>query len=340
MSANSMSIHSDVPLLRPDLLAAEFRSSEIQHKLRSKQWLAPRRGIYVDTTADNAQFQRAVARAHLLRAGPGSALSHHSAAEVHQFDSTHPRPNHLWISSAHAKRMSRAEGLTFIRSRSLDDSEITVVDDMTITSRARTVLDLATIVDVVELERIIESAIRGADHRRPDRWRPEVLAQLERYAEGDHRRPGAAAVARCLHLRFGALRPAGSIAEVALIQALRVRGITDVIRQPRLRIFLANGKWTDIFPDLVLPSRRLIVEVDGRHHLDPTRHRADLARQNKLLVGFNLARYTAIDALFDSDRIAADVKSLFVCEHGGGPYSWQEGGRTVEGSDLEWTLRY
>ncbi len=51
------------------------------------------------------------------------------------------------------------------------------------------------------------------------------------------------------------------------MQALRADRELEVIRQPTLRISQPDGSWTEVYPDLLLPRRGLIVEVDGGEHL-------------------------------------------------------------------------
>jgi very-short-patch-repair endonuclease len=330
---------TSTPLLRNDLVLSGVRPAAIQSNLRSKRWEAPYRGIYLDAGLESDAKRRATQQAHLLRAGPSAALSHHSAAELHGFDSTAERPSGTWIVTAHFRRIRCPDDLTLTRSRVIAPQELTLIEGLAVTSRARTVLDLASILDENELERVVESALRGPDHKRPDRWRPEVLAELAAYAAGDRRRPGASALAACLARRDGVTRPTGSIAETAMIQYLRAAGVSEVIRQPALRIVGHDGKFDEVFPDILVGNRRLILEVDGGEHRDPRRHRADLARQNKLLLGFELVRCTGADALFDGERVASEVAAYPVLERSGSPFGWETGTRLVEGVDVKWSVR-
>ncbi len=326
------------PFVRSDLLSLGMRPASIQANLRSNRWEAPYRGIYLDASLEGAARYRATQQTHLLRVGPSAALSHHSAAELHGFDSTDQRPSGTWVVTSHARRVRCLDDLTLTRSRSFADHEATVIDGLAVTSRARTVLDLAAILDDHELERVVESALRGPNPKRPDRWRAEVLVELLRYADGDRRRPGASALARCLARRAGVSRPTGSIADTAMVQHLRSVGVAEVIRQPSLRVHGDDDRVDEVFPDLLVANRRLILEVDGAEHRDAARHRADLARQNKLLLGFELVRCTGADALFDGERLAKEVARYPVIEHGSGPFRWETSTRVVEGDDVRWTL--
>jgi hypothetical protein len=326
-----------VPLVRRELLAAGFRSGTIQNLVRSGHWERPHRGVYLESSLIGESREQVVVQAHLVAAGANAVLSHHSAAAVHGFDSTGARPPGCWITIPDTRRVAKAQDVHITRSRHLGEEEVELIRGVPVTSRSRTVLDLATLIDQQELERVVESAIRGEDPKHPDRYRRNVEQALTAFANGDHRRPGAAALQRCLAIRSVGARPTGSIAETSMLQGLRRAGVLGVICQPTLRIVADDGTWTEIFPDQFVFRRRLILEVDGeKEHRE--RFRADIARQNKFLVGFNLIRCTGADALFEADRIAQEVARYPIVERDSGPFRWESGGRVVSGSGLSWTL--
>lgn len=293
--------------------------------------------MYIDASLAGSLRDEALIQAHLSAAGVNAVLSHHSAAAVHGFDSTHAPPTGCWITIPDTRRVASNLDVHITRSRHLGPDDVELFQGLRVTSRARTVLDLATLIDQQEPERVVESAMRGVDHKRPDRYRNSVEQRLTAFANGDHRRPGAAALQRCLAIRPAGARPTGSIAESSMFQGLRRAGVSGVTCQPTLRIVGDDGTWTEIFPDQLVVSRRLILEVDGeKEHRE--RFRADIARQNKLLVGFNLIRCTGAEALFETDRIAHEVARYPILEPGSGPYRWERGGRVVSGEGLSWTL--
>lgn len=330
---------STAPLVYKDLISSGTRPSFVRTQLRRKAWIKMYDGIYLDARLVGLERREAEWRCHLAAAGAASALSHLTAAELHGFDSTDGyKSGVVALSVAQAMSLRPKVGRSLNRTRRFTQDDVVEIRGVPVTSRGRTVLDLASVLTPRELERVVESALRGPDPRRPDRWRESLLADLSRFAGGDHRIPGASRLADVLRLRPEGCRPTGSIAETAMLQAARLREV-EVIRQPTIRVFQDDGTWKDYFPDFLVDRRRVMIEVDGAQHRDSARHRADLARQNLLLRGFHLVRCTGADALFDADRIAREVGSYPVVEPPTGPYSWSVRGRTVTGEGLFWTVQ-
>lgn len=324
-------------LVRSDLLASGVRTAHIDTQLRSKKWIRIHDGLYVDANASNDDRRRIECLAHLHRGGELSTLSHDTAAEIHGFDRTKDYDGRVFLSVQAGNSDVRYPGLVVRRSRLLAKSRRVEIDGFAVTSRSQTVRDLAAQVEPIELERIGESAIRGVNPRRPDLWRTEVLLELAEFAAGDHRVRGSRNLSVWLRSRPAGCRPTGSIAETAMVQALRDLGIVDVIRQPSLRVTNDDGTKNDFFPDLLIPRRRLIVEVDGLAHLDARRHRADLQRQNKLLLGFNLVRCSGSQALFDASTFAREALQYPEVDPQGPAFYWTTRNRVVSGNGLLWT---
>ena len=313
-----------------------MRRGQIDHMVRSGRWIRLHDGIYVNAALDEQERRETEVRGHLHRCGPTALLSHHSAAGIHGLDTTLSRPDGTWIAVTHNQRM-RLPNVQLTRSVKLRPDDVDSVDGWPVTGRARTVLDLASHLEDRELERVLESALRGPNPGRPDLWRPDVLAATECFANGDRRIPGAGALARVLALRPTGCRPTGSIGETAVVQALRDAGISGVIRQPTITVVLPDGTIHRLFPDILVGSVGLILEIDGEAHALPQRRRSDLARQNKLMLGFTIFRYPATAALFESERIATEVADHVHGARRLGP-SWRKPGTTVSGADLAWTL--
>ncbi len=236
------------------------------------------------------------------------------------------------MDSCPAPRSPTSSFAKVTRSRTLTPSDVVQLDGLSVTSRSRTVVDLAALVPGHELERIVESALRGPDHRRPDQWRTEVLDELRQRVAGTHHQPGLSQLAACLRLRPEGCRPTGSIAETAMVQLFRASGVGNVIRQPKIVVLQADGERLSFFPDLLLPERRLVIEIDGGDHLDRARHRADLARQNELLAGFRVLRFTAVDALAGDQRLVAKVLKVKAVD------AATSFDRLVTGGGLLWTI--
>ncbi len=318
---------------RQELLSDGVRRSHIQEHLIAGRWSAVHPGLYVPADLGSEEAENSRLAAHLIWAGEHSSLSHHSAATLHRLDATKPSCD-VWLTVPPTMARRPRPGIHLTRSRTLDESDVELIGAHRVTNRVRTVCDLASVVDLIELERIVESALRGPDPRRPDRWREEVLAELERRVAGDHRQRGMSLLAACLRLRPRGCRPTGSIAETAMVQTLREVGVSDVIRQPTVMVIDDDERLT-FFPDLLIPSRRLIIEVDGAHHRDAQRHRSDLRRQNELVAGFHLLRCTATEALNGARSLANKVKAHPVRPQAS---TWDNFGKRVAGGGLLWRI--
>jgi hypothetical protein len=263
-------------LLRSHLLDQGVSRGHIDYSAASGRWIRVHRGVYVDAAAPD--LTKSLLRAHLVACGPEAALSHTSAAVLHNFDSTHGYGLTTCVTAprncgVHGNNDSGAIGLSLKHSSMLSRPE--VVEGFPVTSRARTLLDLAATMCDVECERVLESALRGADPKRPDLWRNEVLGELHALLQIYPRHRGAACVRRVLRLRAAQCRPTGSFPETVLFQALRDVGIV-AIRQPTLTVIDKFGKRFRYFPDLLVVAGKCVVEVDGGGHLDAARARSDL----------------------------------------------------------------
>jgi very-short-patch-repair endonuclease len=317
---------------RSELLLRGFTRGSIDHAVASGRLRSIHRGIYLDTATPTPAL--AALRAHLRACGPEAVVSHVSAARLHRFDSTRP-----WSEASHITAPAscgiRASGPECFIAHTSIALPTTTIDGFAVTSRARTVLDLAATTNDVECERVLESALRGDNPKRPDQWRVEVLDELLELLRVLPRHRGTGRVRRVLRLRPDGCRPTGSFPETVFVQALRALGI-EAIRQPNLAIHDEQGRRFQYFPDLLVVAGRCIVEIDGSQHLLPDRSRSDAARQNRL-VGFHVFRYPATmildDPVYAAKEVASQVKRVR-----NSSLTWTAAGRCVSGSGNAWEV--
>jgi very-short-patch-repair endonuclease len=328
-----------MPLIRSQLLLAGVRPAFIQSQVRSKRWSRLHDGFYLDEGLSDVERVRAERLTHLARAGSGSALSHFTAARLHGFDLPRDVEQSEWISVPAGLAHFSYPGLTVRRTGTLRSSAVVALDGIAVTSRARTVIDVGEMLSINDLEVVVESSLRGIDPRQPDHWREDVLAELMSLSRCGRTFRGAAKLAQVLARRPDGCRPTGSFAETRMLQALRKAGVSDVLRQPTVSVSEPDRRYPDVFPDFIVPRRRLILEVDGKHHLEPDQYRKDLIRQNRLLKGFTVLRCTGLDAVADPRDFVREVvlSPLIECE--GAVFDWTVGDRTVRGEGNSWVLR-
>lgn len=180
--------------------------------------------------------------------------------------------------------------------------------------------------------------LRGPDPRRPDLWHSNMLDELRRSVEHDEKLPGTFQLRAVLGLRDDADRPTGSFPETLLFQQLRSLGL-DPVRQPTLTITDGSQIVLDtFFPDIALPTFRTLIEVDGASaHSGSDALSRDLRRQNKLIRGFRLFRFPAIDVLRDAARVALDVQRA-VIRSAPVDGSWSVDGVSVEYSTNQFVV--
>jgi hypothetical protein len=295
-------------ITRTHALQHGHTDSSIRHKLATGIWIRLRKGVYIDTAFPAAEKAHAIEASWLQRCGAGAALSFQTAAAHHGFDSTEGWPTSICIAYPMHQRPPVAEGVRFVRSRTLTPDQTVKFAGMTYTSRMRTLIDVLSTLDLLEGERVLESALRGPDPRRPDQWRANDLDELVRFCRAHPRQPGARQVLTLLAQRPPGCRPTGSISETAALQAMRAAGYTDVDRQPRVIADDEHGNPREHFLDLYLRDESIDVEVDGNNHLEPKRKLRDLQRDRRLSKGMVVVRCTATEALYNSGQLIATIR--------------------------------
>jgi hypothetical protein len=209
-------------------------------------------------------------------------ISHAAAAAIHKFDlyTDDPRPNPE-VTVPYGSTFHPGGGFIH-RTRALD--ELDVVDDITVdgirvTSKARTVADLASALSIHDLEIVLESALRSADPVDPGAWDVESLERLQRFSTST--RPGSARLRVVLSRRPIGCRPTGSIFETRGLQALRSVGLGHLFRQQTVIVFdEATGETLTVAPDFCeYDTVGITVEFDGeKYHKD--RRQAERKRDN------------------------------------------------------------
>lgn len=257
--------------------------------------------------ATDSQLHRAVARGHLerldrgilvlpghpggfrqrlmvaqLRLGPGSLVSHRSAAWLYGLDGIE-RPV-VELSVAHWRDLPGA--IVHERTRMAELGTATV-GPFIVTDPLYTLGDLGAVADAGIVERAVESALRRGlvDERelrafaRPWDWR------------GCR---GMGVLQAVLDLRPTNAPTTESDAETVCLQILRDAGEPDPVRQ--YEVLDAAGNLVGRV-DFAYPPIRLGWEIDGfGTHGTPDALQYDLNRQNRIVAtGFELLRFTAAD---------------------------------------------
>lgn len=220
-------------------------------------------GVYRGATAPTGWRQSAMAA--LLAAGPGSTLSHFSAAYVLGLATLNERaPSLIEVSVPRSRRM-RLAGVRAHRPLEPATS-FTLRDGLRATTLARTFVDLAGVLDEERLEFALDSAAVKYPRLLP--WLEAELEQL--HTRG---RDGLGRLARLLELR----RDGGtdSPLEVKTWRGLRRAGLVPVRRQYEVPgVMRVDFAW---------PERKVALHVDSAAwHAQSQRRTRDAIQRNQL----------------------------------------------------------
>ncbi len=276
---------------RRQLLRLGMTGRMVEHRILRGRLHPLHRGVYA--VGHRHVTARGRWLAAVLAAGAGAVLSHRSAAALWGLRDTAAALIDVTVPHGRAARA----GLR-LHQIPLADDERTIRDGIPVTSPARTLFDLATVLTPQALERAAAQAevqrLAGA---------ASLATLLERHAG----RTGAPAV-RAL-LASGAM-DAGitrSMLEERFLEFLDAQGLP----RPQLNRTLAVGRRT-IEADCVWPDRRLIVELDSRAvHDTAAAFERDRERDRTLLAdGWRTARVTWRHVHRDGPATARDLRRL------------------------------
>ncbi len=161
--------------------------------------------------------------------------------------------------------------MTVHRTRSLAPVDVGRRDDVPVTRPARTLLDLASVLDRARLEAALDAALRDGHASVP-----HLVRRLD--AIGSRGRTGALVLRELLDDR-GRARGHESPKEIELAALLDSGGLPPLVRQYELRD--ASRRLVARF-DLADPLARVAVEFDSyRHHFGRQAWQRDQARHNR-----------------------------------------------------------
>jgi very-short-patch-repair endonuclease len=270
---------------RRQLIELGFSKSAIDRRLRVGRLTVVHAGVYL--VGHVAKTRLAAEMAAVLACGSGAVLSHRSAAVLWGLVG---RPNgQVRVDVTMAADWAPARsGVRVHRVGRLERRDRTSIDGLPVTIPARTVLDLAAVLDPGELE-----AAAGHAERRHGVGLADLADQLDR----NRGRLGAPTL-RALVRRGENPALTRSKAERRLLALLRRTGC------PRPE---ANQTVAGFEVDLLWAARRLVVEFDGfEFHADRAAFERDRRRDAELQArGYRVLRVTWRQ-LVDHPAVVAD----------------------------------
>jgi very-short-patch-repair endonuclease len=254
------------------LHAAGFDRAAIKRRLRAGRLHRLHRGVYLVGHAIAAE--RALEFAALLACGPQSVVSHRSAARLLGLPSFRNWTAPVEVSVSGYDPGCKP-GIKIYRPKRLDARDVRCVDGIRVTAPACTLLDLAVVLPIDDLE----VAYADAHARRllkPD----DITAVLDR---NRHRR-GAGAL-RSLH----ALELGGGLSRSEAERQMRTLLRTAKLPEPKV-----NARVDSFEVDFLWAAEKVVVEVDGfAFHADRRSFERDRERDAILAArGYVVLRFT------------------------------------------------
>lgn len=269
-----------------------------QLRLRIETGRIERLGRHVFRVGGCATSWRQRLMAACLAAGDGAAVSHRSAAVLHNYDGF--RSGIVEITVPQSRRDFRMAGVIVHSSSCWADEDITVVDGIPVSTPERTLATLGAVVSDEHVESALDSAERDRTVKRSD------VAEVHDGVR-ERGRNGVAAMARILDRRAELAGIPHSVLERRLLNLLEAHGIElpecqVPVRRPDGRIAYLDGLYRRL---------GLGIEVDGNiAHATPRQRSADNARANDVaLRDIRLIRFTYEQVMHEPDMVAATVRS-------------------------------
>jgi very-short-patch-repair endonuclease len=265
---------------RRQLLGLGLSARAIERRVASGRLHPVARGVYAVGRREVTRHGRWMAA--VLCCGRQAALSHGSAAALwgigaERLDQVEVS---VWTSSAH-----RRPGIRVHRRQTVRPRDLGVRDGIPVTGPVRTLVDLATHLDIARLER----AINEADRR--ELADPEAL----RAALGAYRgQPGVARLRAVLDRRT--FRLTDSELERRFLRVAADAGLPPPLTRQRLNGFKVDFLWPDL---------GLVVETDGlRYHRTPAQQARDRLRdQAHAVAGLTPLRFTHAQVRFEAGHV-------------------------------------
>ncbi len=250
---------------------------QIEHRVGSGHWVREHRGMYRHAAMPSTPLSRLLAACMTY----GGLASHRSAAALHRIDGYRLHIVELSVAPGGNRAVN---GVRFHQSTQLDLAKPVVKDGIPVTGLARTVLDVAAVVNRNRLDRTIDAVLRNGQLRRSDLW--GVLVSHARRG-----RPGCAALKASLEDRFR--DDPVPLSEWSRMVAELLTGAGLDYPALEHRVHDARGAFVAQV-DLAYPAHRVAIELDSaRWHDNRESFVNDRRRRNEVtLAGWDVLNFT------------------------------------------------
>jgi hypothetical protein len=297
------------PFTRAQAIAAGFTAAEIRRSLRRGEWVALRRGVYVEQrllaqVAGDGERRHAIAVAALLLVlGHPAVAAGHSAARILGLEFLNRPPDELFVPGSHPGVSGERRDGYVLRAVALPEHHLRVRHGVPITAAARTVVDLAGELPFKDAVVLADSALRLG--RVSLRQLREVLCDCSGW-------PGTRAAQEVVAF---ADRKSGSVLESVSRVGFREQGLPA----PQTQVAIGD-EWEQYGAvDFLWDEFNVIGEADGLAKYEPDGRRstrdkikAEKRREERLFdAGYEVVRWGWEDAT-DPPRLARRLRASFV----------------------------
>jgi predicted transcriptional regulator of viral defense system len=249
-------------------------------------------GVYAFTSVPPSWHQSVLAAAW---AEKGFA-SLRTAAALWQFDGC--RPGIIEISTERWHRRPN-RSVRVHETRRLPPDDTAEVDGIPVTTRARTIVDLAAVVPAERVEEAMDGALNRREVAAEAIW--ECIERLENPG-----RPWVTVVRRLVAPKLGIATVLPNVFERRLLEVLRSGGAPLPEAQVEIRepdgAFVARVDW-------LFPKQRVVIECDSEEwHGGWRRRKADMRRDRRLAaLGYIVLHVSWEDLVLHPEQVVADV---------------------------------
>lgn len=281
------------------LLSLGYSRANIDYRARHGRLHRVYRGVYA--VGHRPRSREARWMAAVLATGTNAGLSHESAAmhwNIWRGAAAGPNSRFSHAGYVHVLATSSRKarpGIYIHRTASLEPRDITIRNSIPVTTVARTVIDLASVLTPAQLANVMHEAEFRSMLSQSDFARMQRISHV----------PGAQTLRIAIDLNHTGSVGTRSFAEDAFLALVEHHRIA----RPKINSRIEIGRQS-IEVDFHWPRKRLCVEIDGEGHSRQRTQRSDAARDQALVAhGWRVVRFTRRDVLDCPDEIARLVRT-------------------------------
>jgi hypothetical protein len=284
---------------RDQLRALDISRNYVTSQIDAKRWTAVGQNVVLLQNAPPLRDQ--LMWLAVLDASDDVALGSHTSLELAGFKSFSREAGQVHLIIQRGARTTPMPGVRVHESRRLRAEDIVLTRGLPRTETARSVLDAAA-------------------------WQPYprfaclmvAAAVQQRLTTAERLDAAMRTVGRIRHKAYLRLAIADvaagaeSLGEIDLAHLCRKFGLVAPNRQNRRRD--SSGRWRYLDSEWDLPSGEVVVlEIDGRHHLDVANWQADMKRERSIVISRRwVLRATVLELRLEAASVFADLRAMGV----------------------------